>query len=287
MKRYFLTAIPCFMLPLAAFATDTQSADKSGYTLLTPVPSDQMRPLSSETYDEVMDARTLDAGHYQVEGDFINYYYNSSTPSTYDRDEYAWEPRITVGLLNNLDFYVRPSFEIREHYDRNSSSEFGHITTGVKLNLLGDDSGMFAVAVKPYVSIPTSRGDGFGGGGVLGGGDVALLVRLPWELSVKVDSEVYVAENNGDGHFAGFYNAASINKTLCSKADAYGYFNSTVTSDPAQTWYGYAGFGLEYNFTRNLQVFAGIGFGVTSADWVWGQTRAYDYNPRAGFVWRF
>ncbi len=285
MKPSLLAVIACLTLPLAALAAESEGG--YNHTLFNPVPTDQMRPLTSETYDGVMDARTLDAGHYQVEGEFINYYYSSPVPFNYDRDEYAWEPRITVGLLNNLDLYVRPSFEIRRHYNESSSSEFGHINTGVKLNLLGDDSGMFAVAVKPYVSIPTSRGDGFGGGGVLGGGDVALLVRLPWELSVKVDSEVYATVNQNDAHFIGFYNAASINKTLCSKADAYAYADSTVTTDPSQTWYGFAGLGLKYNFTSNLQAFAGMGFGWTAPNWVSGETRAFDYNPRAGFIWRF
>jgi hypothetical protein len=44
-------------------------------------------------------------------------------------------------------------------------------------------------------------------------------------------------------------------------------------------WYGYTGFGLKYNFLNNLQLFAGMGFGLTSS--------SYDYNPRAGLVWRF
>jgi hypothetical protein len=73
--------------------------------------------------------------------------------------------------------------------------------------------------------------------------------------------------NESHACIAGFYNAISLNKTLCSKADAYGYFDTTVTSDSAETWYGYAGLGLEYKFTNNLQMFAGIGFGVTSSDW--------------------
>jgi hypothetical protein len=234
-----------------------------------------------------MDARTVDAGHVQVEGEFIDYFYNSETPHNYDSDEFLWAPRVTVGLLNNVDFYVRPSYEIRCLDYGVKSSEFGRITTGIKVNLVGNDEGTIALALKPYVSIPTSSSDALGSGGVLGGGDVALLVRLPYGLYVKVDSEFYATENDRRTHFAGFYNAISLNKTLCSKADAYGYFNSTVTTDSTETWYGYGGFGLEYNFTRNLQVFAGIGFGVTSSDWVMGQTRAYDYNPRAGFVWRF
>lgn len=270
-----------FVLPLAAFAAGAQSMDKTAYNLFNPVPDDQLRPLSSQAYDGFMDARTLDAGHFQLESDLINYDFNSSTPYRYYRDEYNWEPRLSVGLLNNVDFFVRPEYETRSPDFKSDSSEFGRITTGTKVNLWGNDGGTTALAVRPYLSIPTDGGD------VLGGGDIALLVRLPRGFSLKFDSEFYATENDQDALFAGFDNGMSINKSLCAKADAYWYLNTTVTSDPNQVWYGYTGFGLDYNFTGNLQMFAGIGFGLTSSGWVYGETRAYDYNPRLGFVWRF
>jgi len=285
MKGYLLAGITSLVVPLAVLADDPSSVDKWQYSLISPVPSDELRPLSSEAYDGVMDARTVDAGHVQIEGGFIDYLYNSVTPRNYDSDDFFWEPRITVGLLNNMDFYVRPSYEIRFLDYQMHSSEFGRVTTGLKVNLLGNDGGTVALALKPYLSIPTSSSDLIGGGDVLGGGDVAVLVRLPYGLYVKVDSEFYATERNNRTVYAGFYNALSINKTLCSKADAYCFFDTTVTSDSAETWYGYAGLGLEYKFTNNLQMFAGFGFGVTP-DWTYGQTRAWDYNPRVGFVWR-
>jgi len=71
----------------------------------------------------------------------------------------------------------------------------------------------------------------------------------------------------------------SINKSLCSKANAYWYMNTTVTTIANPNWTGYTGFGAEYNFTANLQLFAGIGFGLNMP--------ADVYNPRLGFAWRF
>ena len=190
-----------------------------------------------------------------------------------------------MGLLNNVDFYVRPTYEIRsfreEGFNRatglplsisGSSSGFGYLTTGIKVNLWGNDEGTTALALKPYFSIPTEGGD------LLGGSDVVLLVRLPQGFYLKFDSEFYATENINLTHYVGFNNSMSINKILCSKTEAYWYLDSTVTSNPVEHWYGYTGFGLKYNFTSNMQLFAGIGFGLTSA--------AYDYNPRLGFVWR-
>src|ERR1700722_18793812 len=107
MKRYLLPTVTCLMLPLAVFAADPASTNKSDYTLLNPVPDDQLRPLTSEVYDGVADERTGHAGHFQVESEAVNFFYNSTSHSNLASHEFLWEPRVTVGLLNNGDFYVR------------------------------------------------------------------------------------------------------------------------------------------------------------------------------------
>src|ERR1700681_4588156 len=47
--------------------------DKSNYSLYNPVPDDQMRPFSSDRPGKTHSSLTVDAGHIQVESDFINY----------------------------------------------------------------------------------------------------------------------------------------------------------------------------------------------------------------------
>jgi len=268
--------LPCLMLPLTVFSAEPRPVEKSEYSLFNPVPSDQLRPLSSEAYDGVSDARTLDVGHVQVEGEFIDYAFSSKTPYYNSSHSFLWEPRITVGLLDEVDFTVRPYYEIRGYDYKGDSSRFGCVTTGVKVNLWGNDRGTTAFAVQPFLSIPTEGGYG---SDVLGGGILSLLVRLPQGINVKFNSELYTTENDSRRVFANFHNSMSINKSLGSKVDAFWYLHSTVITDPVQQWYGYTGFGLDYKFTINVQIFAGIGFGL--------ELLAYDYNPRAGFIWRF
>jgi hypothetical protein len=289
MKYYIRATFACLVFPLAVFGSDTNSNDKSGYSLFNPVPKNELRPLTSVVYDNVTDARTLDVGHFQVEGQFIDYYHVTAHVQRpelsyrYTGHEYLWEPRITVGLLNNVDVYIRPSYGITASEERGtyflspftssaSTSRFGRITTGAEINLWGNDGGTTALAVKPFLSIPTHGGD------VLGGSDLALLVRLPRDFYLKFDTEFFATEDNSNAVHAGFYNAMSINKTLCSKAEAYWHLDSTVTTVRNQQWYGYTGFGMKYNVTSDLQLFAGMGFGLTST--------SFDYNPRFGFVWR-
>ena len=274
------TAILAAIVPLAVSAADSPPGSANCDTLFKATPDDQLRPLSSQAYDGLTDARTLDAGHVQVESELLNYYFNGSTPQYYYKDSFFWEPRITLGLLNNLDLFIRPSYETRTDYFNHSTGDFGTITTGLKLNLWGNNDGTTALAIRPYAAIPTSHG------AVVGAGvDLPLLVRLPQGFWVKVDSEFYTA--GYDNNQAGFSNGLSLNKSLCSKVDVYCYVNTVVTTNDKQPWYGYTGLGFDCNVTDNLQLFAGFGFGFTSPDWVLGQDRAYDYNPRLGVVWRF
>ena len=276
------------MFSQIAVAADTQLINKGDYSILNPVPDEQLRPLSSSAADGVLDARTLDVGHVQVEGALLDYYYDARRPFYFYSgfNEFVWTPRISVGLLNNVDFFIRPSYHIEEnpYYYRNAN-EFGRVNTGVKVNLWGNDDGMTALAIQPYLSIPTQEDDGKK---VLAGGDVAFLVRLPWDFSVKFDSEIYQIKYYTDTSYAGFNEAASIHKSFCSRADAYGYFEVNKTTVPYDNaWVGYTGLGVDYNFTRNLQMFAGFGFGVNSFRRSWTDPRAADYNPRVGGVWRF
>jgi hypothetical protein len=288
MSALFVTAVS------AGDLSNTNSQDKSQYNLFNPTPRELMRPIDSDEAEYVLDAHTLDAGHFQMEASLIGYYYYSSqyssTGLSYRRaqDEYSWKPRFRVGLLNNVDFEVIPTYAadsknvtgayappfVPNAFDTTThSSEFGDVFLGPKINLWGNDGGTTALAIHPYVSIPTSSGE------VLGGMDVAFGLKLPWGLYMKLQTEVSVNDNSAHTHYGGFFNSASLHKTVCSKAEVYWYLDSTATSDPAQSWYGYTGIGAIYKLTPDLQLFGGIGFGLDSA--------SFDYNPRFGLIARF
>jgi len=273
-KPHVLLLITSLTLPVAVFASESSVTNfDDSITNSMSGSAVNLRPLTSGEYDHVTDARTIGAGQFQVEGAFINYYFNSSTPRFHSSNAYLWDPCFTLGLWTNVDLFVRPSYEIQNYNYISGTSEFGRVDTGVKVNLWGNESGTTALGVEPYLSIPTH------GGNVLGGLDLALLVRLKYGFYLKFDSDFYTIENGNDTVYPAFGNSMSINKSLCSKAEAYWYLDSYATTAPRMPWYGYTGFGLKYNFLNNLQLFAGMGFGLTSS--------SYDYNPRAGLVWRF
>lgn len=271
-------------LPGGVFAGDSASApDKSSYNLFNRTPSDQLRPLSLDANDGVIDAVTVDAGHVQAQGDLVDYYRYSRDYNTpfaisgeYTRDHFNWSPRISLGILNNVDVFVHPSFDVDNYsyyggrHTRNSS-QYAGLNVGTKINLWGNDGGMTAFSVAPYLSIPDHSD-------VSGGGDISLAVRLPGQFYFKVCADPFVFyRNNYTEHF-GVENGASLHRTFGAKLDAYAYLN-TIWTDDSEEWQGYSGFGLGYQICRNLEVFLGMGFGLTD--------NSYDYNPCLGLGWRF
>ena len=81
LSRFTIHAFVLLVVFLLTGSADSPPVDKSIYTLFNATPDHQLRPLSSEAYDGFTDARTLDAGRFQVEGQFVNYYFNSAAIS--------------------------------------------------------------------------------------------------------------------------------------------------------------------------------------------------------------
>ena len=255
------------------------NTDKSQYNLFNVTPSSQLRPMSSDADDGVTDPTTVDAGYVQVQGNLVDYYHYSKSygPVNFSEDHFDWEPRISLGVLNNVDLFIHPAFQVTSYkysgaYNASGdSSGYSGINVGAKINLWGNDGGMTALAVAPYLSIPN------GADTVMGGADIPFAVRLPYQFYLKFVTDPYAFENHHTVYF-GMENSMSLHKTFGKCLDTYAYLDTVWRSD-STPWYGYAGFGAGYLVTSNIEVFMGIGFGLTD--------NSYDYNPRLGLAWRF
>jgi hypothetical protein len=254
-------------------------ADKGEYNLFNVTPAIQLRPLVLDANDGVADPTTVDAGYAEVQGSLVDYYHGSRTygPVNYSKDHFEWSPRVSLGVLNNVDVFIHPGFQVTSYkysgaYNASGdSSGYTGINIGAKINLWGNDGGMTALAIAPYISIPN------GADTVLGGADIPFAVRLPCQFYLKFVFNPYAFENGSTVYF-GMDNSMSLHKMFGKSLDTYAYLDTIYLSD-STPWYGYAGFGAGYLITPNIELFAGIGFGLTD--------NSYDYNPRLGLAWRF
>ena len=158
-----LTALLPFFTPPAAGATPSAedlAAQKRVYHLFNPTPADLMRDLSTDRPDQTESAYTVDAGHVQIEIDFLNYLREHDTTGGADirTRALAVAPlNLKFGLLNNVDLqlmadpYVRVRAEDRLSGVTARASGFGDFTTRLKINLWGNDGGPTALAIMPFV----------------------------------------------------------------------------------------------------------------------------------------
>jgi len=247
-----------------------------------------MREMNTDRPDKTESPYTVDAGHFQLEMDLVSYGYDRDTSGGSDTrtEAFAVAPvDLRIGLFNNVDFQV--ILETYNHVrviDRapgtvQKMSGFGDVTTRLKINLWGNESGPTACGVIPFVKLPTNQ-DHLGNDDVEGGIIIPLVVQLPlgWDMGAMTEVDFLRDENGGD-HHASFVNSITFDHELFGKLDGYAEFFSEVSTEKGERWIGTVDFGLTYQLTPNIQLDTGINIGVTKA--------APDFNPFVGLSWRF
>jgi hypothetical protein len=281
--RFFVLAISSASVAVAAPDTD-----KSIYHLLRPTPQELMREMSTDRPDTTEAPYTVDAGHFQVEADLFKF--------TRERHNVAKDHTVTealelapfnfkVGLCNYSDLQlVVPTYtSLRTRDRRTRVSEtvrgFGDMEVRVKINVWGNDGGEIALALMPYVKLPTGR-RGIGNDAVEGGLIVPVAFELPrgWGLGAMAQVDVN-EDGDGSGHHLELMNTLALSHDIVGDLAGYVEFISLASADERAKWSGSAGFGLTYALTRDIQLDAGLNVGITRA--------ADDFQPFAGVSWRF
>ncbi|PIQ24481.1 hypothetical protein COW36_24840 [bacterium (Candidatus Blackallbacteria) CG17_big_fil_post_rev_8_21_14_2_50_48_46] len=137
--------------------------DKSAYHLFHPVPAAAMRPLSTDRPDKTESAYTVDAGHFQFEGDLLTLILSQEGEDS--SSELLIAPtNLKLGLLNNLDLHLiilplnwnRLTRTVDAKPTTADIWSFGDMLVRLKYNLWGNDGGDTALSVMPFVKLPTS-----------------------------------------------------------------------------------------------------------------------------------
>src|SRR5579863_6155173 len=108
-KIVAISTICAAAFEVGAQETNAVPPDKSGYNLFNPTPDKYMREISPDRPDKTDSPFTVDAGHFQLEMDLVNYTYDSpnSQHGNTQSDEYQIAPmNVKVGIFNNTDFQV-------------------------------------------------------------------------------------------------------------------------------------------------------------------------------------
>lgn len=263
------------------------SPDKRRYHLFHPTPPQLMRELSTDRPDQTESPRTVDAGHFQLEMDWVNAVFDRESRGGNDLQTEGWALaplNLKVGLLNNVDLqllldpYVRVRVRDRASRTLDSASGVGDLQTRLKVNLLGNDQGRLAVAIMPFIKWPLPESDVRNGeteGGVIV--PFGLDLGRSWALGAMTELD-FVADGTGD-HDIEFVNSITLGRGLTERLGMYAEFFTVTGNAPGFRWQGQADVGWTYTLQENVQLDWGCNFGVTSS--------APDYNPFIGMSVRF
>jgi hypothetical protein len=264
-----------------------RAADKSGYTVVNPVPRELLRELSTDRPDQTESPYTVDAGHWQIETDVVNYTYDRDQSGGGDvrtKDLSLAAMNLKLGLLNNVDLQLMVDSYVRSEVDdhgngiTDKASGFGDITTRVKINLWGNDGGPTAFAVMPFVKWPLSE-SGVRNGETEGGVIFNLGYELPRGWGSAVMTEVDFVSDGAGGRATEWINSITFAHDLTERLGVY-FELFTVTGDaPGYKWQGQFDVGFTYAMRADIQLDFGCNFGVTKS--------APDYQPFIGFSRRF
>lgn len=272
-------------------AVASQGADNGQYWLASPTPKDQLRDLTTDRPDLTESPMTVDAGWYQVEINAFGFSRSRPDADGVETDTYDYATtNIRVGLTHNAEIGVvlQPYGVVRSRpgADPGSSQDdgIGGLEIRGKLNLFGNDAfdgpGDTALALLPFVTLPTDRDNGISPEGVEGGLIVPFAVVLPKGFGLGINGGVTaVRDGDGSGYHAEYLGSAALSQEWNERFGTYYEIATALGTDDPRGEILILGTGFTYLVTPNLQLDGGVNFGVTSA--------SDRINPFVGLTSRF
>ena len=289
--RAALSAMVVLLTFGEAKSGETESADKSQYTLFDPTPERLLRDFSPDRPDTTENPFTVDAGHVQVETNLFGYARSrpdleGTITDTFD----VATSNIRIGLTNSaeIDFVLQPYGVITTRPPDPSSafrrSGVGGLEIHAKFNLWGNDTfgepGSTALAIFPFVSLPLDRTNGISPAYVEGGLVVPFGVQLSDKFELEINADVlYLRDSAAARHHAEFLTSASLAYEWTETFGTYYEVVAQVGRHDPQGDIVLLDSGFTFKLNKNVQLDAGVNFGVTPA--------APRINPVVGITARF
>lgn len=247
----------------AAPAAADAPPDKSAYSLSNPTPRSLLRDMSTDRPDTTESPYTVDAGRVQLELSFLDF--------TRDREDgrttRTWQAApflLKLGLLNQVDLQLGLDPSTRVDGDPAETRDgLGDAVIRLKANLFGNDEPGPALALMPFVKLPTAD-EGLGNGNVEGGLIVPLAIPLApgWNLGTMAELDF----NRADGRTAvDLVHTATLAHELTDDVGLYVEYAGFAALSGGDRYRGYFDAGLTLALSRDLQLDAGVRVGLTAA----------------------
>ncbi len=236
-----------------------------------PCPAAELRPLSTDRPDTTESPHTVDAGHFQFEMEIAN-----RTRNGREREFSLGELNSKIGLGPSTDLQVVTPFYT---HVRDGGEGFGDVEIRLKHNLWGNDDGPTALAVMPFIKLPTANGD-LGNGEFEGGLIVPFGFEGPagWDCAVMAEVDLE-ADDEGSGHHLVGVTSATTSHGLTENTGIFFELVSVLSAESESDWEAYFNTGMTWAVTPTWQLDGGIRVGLTSA--------STDFTPFLGMSSKF
>jgi hypothetical protein len=248
--------------------------DKSGYSLLDPTPDDEMRKFTPDRPTKGYSVRTIDAGHFELESDLVNYTYSKYLGIS-SRSLQALDPTFKMGVTNWMDLELQfNGLQSSRSFDSESSSSstvahgmgFGDVVLRTKMNVFGNDDGPAGLAVIPYVKLPSSV-PVISNGAVEGGLIVPLALRLPQDYLVTLMTEVDALQDAAGRRYPNFVNLVGVSHPLPgfeganAMVELYSSAGTSRVTPPIYTF----DLGMNFPLDKHMILDVGLNLGLNKA----------------------
>jgi hypothetical protein len=176
--------------------------------------------------------------------------------------------------------HSRPSADLGSSRDEG----IGGLEIRGKLNLFGNDAagdpGDAALALLPFVILPTDRNNGISPEDVEGGLIVPFAIALPQGFGLGINGGVTATKDgDGSGYHAEYLATAALSQEWNDQWGTYYEIATILGTDDPRGDILLLGTGFTFLMNPNLQLDGGVNFGVTSA--------SDRINPFVGITSRF
>ena len=250
---------------------DPVSTDKSQHDLFNPTPSELMRELSPDRPDATESPLTVDAGHFVIEASIFDWRRNDGSHT-----HTLMSTNLKIGLSNDVDLQI--VFDTYAWEDPKVGQDvegFGDVQLRLKHNLWGNDGGDSALALFPFVKIPTSAQ--FSNDEWEGGLIIPYATELSGGIGLGLMAEFDVVYDAvGKDHDLEFLHSAVLGFDL---SERFGSFVEYVGIEGGPSYKAFGAGGFTYSVHDDLVLDLGTQVGLNDA--------AEDFGLFFGFTRRF
>lgn len=230
-----------------------------------------LRDLCTDRPGKGTSACTVDAGHFQIETELFNGAFQDE--DGLHTDTYVFpNPTFKYGVTDSWDIEANlvPFVEIHLHDSATGATQtmsgVGDLYLRSKWAVIGNGGSDFALAVEPFVKLPTAS-QTIGNGAVEGGVLAPLALNLGNNWSLGATPEIDVLKNGDDtGRHAALTGVAGISRGFDSGVTLGAELWQSRDFDPAGATQQ-ASFDLSAALIpsgdKNLQLDGGVNFGLT------------------------